>query len=79
MYLEIVTPEKQIYSGDVTYVKLPGSKGSFGVLKNHAPLISTLVAGEIKLTEDTGNEKIFEIQGGVAEILKNNIIILATG
>lgn len=79
MYLEIVTPEKQIYSGDIKYVNLPGSKGSFGVLKNHAPLISTLVAGEVKLKEDNGNERLFEIKGGVAEILKNNIIVLATG
>ena len=79
MYLEILTPEEKIYSGDVEYVILHGKKGSFGVLKRHAPLITSLNAGEVKIREDSGAEKFYEIQGGVAEILKNNIIILATG
>jgi F-type H+-transporting ATPase subunit epsilon len=76
MFLEIVTPEKTLYSNDVKYVKVPGTKGQFGILNNHAPLISTLEKGQIKIEENDGAEKYFEINGGVVEILNNNIIIL---
>jgi len=76
MFLEIVTPEKTLYSNDIKYVKVPGSMGQFGVLKDHAPIISTLEKGEIKVVEPDDDEKIFEVKGGVIEIIKNNIIIL---
>ena len=76
MFLEIVTPEETLYSSDIKYVKVPGSKGQFGVLKDHAPLISTLEKGEIKVVEPDDDERIFQVKGGVIEILKNNIIIL---
>lgn len=76
MFLEIVTPEKTLYSNEIKYVLVPGSKGQFGVLKNHSPLISTLDKGQVKVIEEDDTEKLFEINGGVVEILKNNIIIL---
>ena len=76
MFLEIVTPEETLFSSEVKYVKVPGSKGQFGILKDHAPLISTLEKGEIKVVEPDDDEKIFNVEGGVIEILKNNIIIL---
>lgn len=76
MFLEIVTPEKTLYSNDIKYVKVPGSEGQFGVLKDHAPIISTLEKGEIKVVEPDDDEKIFKVKGGVIEIIKNNIIIL---
>ena len=76
MFLEIVTPEKTLYSNEIKYVLVPGSKGQFGVLKNHSPLISTLDKGQVKVIEEGDTEKLFEINGGVVEILKNNIIIL---
>jgi F-type H+-transporting ATPase subunit epsilon len=76
MLLEIITPDKTIYSGEVTAVQFPGSEGSFGVLKNHSPFISTLKKGKIKVT--TGStETEFEVKGGVVEVLKNKIIVLA--
>ena len=77
MYLEIVSPEKKIYGGDIKALKVPGSNGSFGVLKDHAPLISTLKKGEVKITDKDNKEELFEINGGVIEVLKNNIVILA--
>lgn len=77
MYLEIITPEETLYNGEINYVKIPGSDGSFGVLKNHAPLISTLGEGTIKIRNESEEEKKFKIKGGIAEILKNNIVILA--
>ena len=76
MFLEIVTPEETLFSSEVKYVKVPGSKGQFGVLKDHAPIISTLEKGQIKVVEPDDTELSFDVNGGVIEILKNNIIIL---
>ena len=77
MHLEIVTPEKHLYSGEIKSARFPGANGSFGVLNDHAPLISTLKEGEIKIVEESNEEKGFEINGGVVEVLKNRIIVLA--
>ena len=75
MKLEIITPEKTIYSGNVDLVQVPGKKGSFEVLEFHAPIISTLENGKIKILEK-GNEKFFNTKGGVIEVKENNVIIL---
>lgn len=77
MYLEIITPEKKLFSGDVKLVRVPGSKGSFEILNNHAPIISTLDEGRIKIENDEGRNTYFEIEGGVIEVKFNKIIILA--
>jgi F-type H+-transporting ATPase subunit epsilon len=64
MQLEIITPEKKIYSGEVSVVNLPGSDGSFGLLENHAPIISTLKAGTIKILQvEGGNTQINGMTG----------------
>ena len=76
MFLEIVTPDKTLFSNEIKYIQVPGSKGEFGVLKNHAPLISTLEKGKLKIVDQNDEEQFFDINGGVIEILKNNIIIL---
>jgi F-type H+-transporting ATPase subunit epsilon len=76
MYLEIITPDKKVYTGKVNVVQVPGSKGLFEVLEYHAPIISTLEKGRIKIVE--GNtESFFQIQGGVIEVKDNHVIILA--
>jgi len=77
MLLEIITPDKRIYSGKVKLVKLPGSKGAFEILENHAPIISSLEKGTIKIIEENGQELFFEVDGGVAENKDNKIIVLA--
>lgn len=77
MYIEIITPDKLVYSGNITAARLPGSEGSFGVLKNHAPMIATLGTGEIKLTDEQKNVHTFRTEGGVVEVLNNNITVLA--
>lgn len=77
MLLEIITPEKKIYSGEVKSVQLPGSAGSFGVLKNHAPLISSLKKGNVKVIDGQKQTHFFPIKGGVVEVLKNKIVVLA--
>lgn len=77
MLLDIITPDKRIYSGKVKLVKLPGTKGAFEILKNHAPIISSLEKGTIKIIEESGQELFFEVDGGVAENKDNKIIVLA--
>ncbi len=77
MFLEIITPDEKIFSGEVTLVKLPGSKGSFEILNNHAPIVSTLEKGEIKVIESSSKESLFKINGGVIECSANKIIVLA--
>lgn len=77
MHLEIITPDKKLFSGDVKAVQLPGTEGSFGILNNHAPLISTLKTGKIKITDTTQGVQSFDIKGGVVEVLNNNITVLA--
>ena len=77
MILEIITPERELFKGEVNSVKFPGTDGEFGVLNNHAPIISTLTKGTITLV-DSNNENInFDINGGVIEMQKNKIIVLA--
>ena len=76
MNLEIITPDKKVYSGEVTSVSVPGTNGRFEMLKDHAPIISTLANGTVKI-KDVEGVKTFEVKGGVVENLKNKIVILA--
>jgi F-type H+-transporting ATPase subunit epsilon len=76
MYLEIITPDKKVFEGEVNLVQLPGSSGSFTILKNHAPLISTLEKGTIKVEDASGKEYEFNVGGGVIENSANKIIVL---
>ena len=76
MELEIITPEKDLFKGEVDLVQLPGIDGSFEILNNHAPLISVLAAGKIKIKDKSGQLEYFEVNGGVIEVLKNHILIL---
>jgi F-type H+-transporting ATPase subunit epsilon len=76
MFLEIITPEKKLFSGETELVKLPGSSGSFEIMMNHAPIISTLVEGNIKVKEANGIFSYFDIKGGVVEVKNNYIIVL---
>jgi F-type H+-transporting ATPase subunit epsilon len=76
MYLEIITPDKKIFEGEVNLVQLPGSKGSFTILKNHAPIISTLNKGTVKVEDVSGKEYEFNVGGGVVENSANKVIVL---
>jgi F-type H+-transporting ATPase subunit epsilon len=77
MLLEIIAPDQKLYSGEVDLVQVPGSKGSFEILRNHAPIISTLEKGQIKIVDTKGGIRFFEVDGGVIEVKNNKIIILA--
>lgn len=76
MYLEIITPDKKVFEGEVKLIQLPGSKGAFEILNNHAPIISTLEKGTIKIQEENGDEQLFDVDGGVIENKANKIIVL---
>jgi F-type H+-transporting ATPase subunit epsilon len=75
--LEVLTPDKSLFKGTIRSVTVPGKKGAFMVLSNHAPIVSTLTAGDILImTQDFEEEKI-SIAGGVVEVKQNNIVVLA--
>ncbi len=77
MFLEIITPDKTVFTGEVGLIQLPGIDGSFEILNNHAPLISVLKKGKIKIKKKDKNLHYFEINGGIIEVLKNKVLILA--
>ena len=80
MQLEILTPEKKIYSGEVYGVQLPGITGLFEVLDRHAPLVSALKEGRVKVLKDKQTTlALVNIRGGFVEVLNNRATVLAEG
>ncbi len=77
MQLEILTPDRKLFEGEITSVKVPGSKGQFEVLKNHAPIISSLEKeGKVRVITSDNKTVYFDVKGGVIEVLKDKVIIL---
>lgn len=77
MHIEILTPEKKIFAGDVYGVQLPGVNGSFEVLEQHAPMVSALSSGKVKILLDkTGKSDVYSISGGFVEVLNNKVTVL---
>jgi F-type H+-transporting ATPase subunit epsilon len=74
MYLEIITPDRKVFAGEVTVVTLPGVNGSFQILNDHAAIVSTLQKGEL-----VADKQVFQIEGGVVEVLNNKVLVLAEG
>ncbi len=80
MNLEILTPEKKLFSGNVYGVQLSGTFGLFEVLEKHAPLVSSLKSGKLKILKDKNNHvSFFEIQSGFVEVINNNVTVLVEG
>jgi len=80
MNLEILTPEKKLFSGEVYGVQLPGITGLFEVLDKHAPLVSALKSGRVKVLKDKSNHLAFyDIQSGFVEVLGNKTTVLVEG
>ncbi|MFD0964469.1 F0F1 ATP synthase subunit epsilon [Pseudofulvibacter geojedonensis] len=91
MYLEIVTPEATLYSGEVTSVAVPGVNGEFQMLDNHAPVVSILGKGNVKIygnveldksvaekfSKGSNNETLLAINSGTIEMKDNKVIVLA--
>jgi F-type H+-transporting ATPase subunit epsilon len=76
MLLDVLTPDKKVFSGEVISVVVPGTDGSFEVLNKHAAIISTLGKGDVVIREASGT-KSFLIEGGVVEVIDNKVIVLA--
>jgi len=79
MTLEILTPERKIFSGEVYGVQLPGIAGSFEVLEKHAPLVSALKAGKLKILNDKTSTTLYNIQSGFVEVINNKATVLVEG
>ena len=79
MRLEILTPDKTVFEGEVTSVSVPGTSGSFEILKDHAPIISTLEDGKVIIRGSNKAENTFLIKGGVVEVLNNKVMVVAEG
>ena len=77
MKVEIITPDYKVFEGDIKSIRVPGKKGSFQVLTDHAPIISTLENGPVIMVDMADKETRYEINGGVIEVRMNKIILLA--
>lgn len=77
MFLEIITPDKKVFSGDVKLVNVPGSGGTFTMLDHHAPIISTIEKGVIQVVTTEGNRLEFSTNGGVVQMKNNELILLS--
>ena len=78
MHLIIITPDKSVFEGEIQQVTLPGSSGSFQVLRGHAPIVSILDKGQISY-KDEAKEHVLAIEGGVVEVRDNRVVVLVQG
>jgi len=79
MNLIVLTPERKVFEGAITSVKIPGVTGQFEVLRNHAPMVSALGEGKVRIIEKGGTNKTFEIEKGFIEVLNNDVALLVQG
>jgi F-type H+-transporting ATPase subunit epsilon len=78
MKLTIITPDKEIFNGKVKSVKVPGTTGQFEILNNHAPIVSSLQKGEVRVITDKGEKLVFPIEQGFVEVLRNEVSVLVS-
>lgn len=76
MNLTMLSPGKEIYSGKVNAVNVPGINGQFEILNNHAAIVSALTRGAVKITDVSGDVKTFNITQGFIEVLNNEVSVL---
>ncbi len=79
MELVVLSPEKEIFHGPVKSVKVPGSLGQFEMLENHAAIVSSLQAGEVRVIKADGSKVVWHVSGGFVEMLKNEVSLLVSG
>lgn len=79
MNVTILTPEKTAFTGEAVSVKVPSADGEFQILRNHAPIVSALVTGNVNVVTDTKETLNFHINSGFVEVLNNNVAVLAQG
>ena len=76
LHFSLVSPERELYSGLVDQVDAPGSEGDFGVLANHAPFMTALKEGQIRVYND-GRVRTFQVRGGFADVTPEGLTVLA--
>ncbi len=79
MNVEVLTPDKEIFKGSIKSIKVPGVGGEFEILKNHAPIVSSLGAGKVRIVDDANGTKEFSITKGFVEVLNNEVSVLVEG
>ncbi len=79
MHISILTPDREIFTGDIKSVRVPGSDGQFQILNNHAPIISSLQKGEVEVLKADGTKLNFTIEKGFVENLNNSVSLLVQG
>ena len=79
MNITVLTPDKEIFNGEITSVKVPGTGGEFQVLKNHAPIVSSLSKGKVVIVKADGGKVNFSIEKGFIEVLRNEVSLLVQG
>ncbi len=79
MKISVLSPDKSIFEGEISSVKVPGSGGQFQVLNNHAAIVSALVKGDVEIVKGDGGKMSFAIEKGFIEVLKNDIALLVEG
>ena len=75
--LKVVTPDRVVFEGKTSSVVAPGSLGYLGILRDHAPLVTTLDKGNLTYKDPSGLAHTFRIEGGFLEVLKNRVLVLA--
>jgi len=76
MELVALTPEKEIFNGKITSVKVPGINGQFEILNGHAPIVAALAKGEVRILDESGNKTSFNIIKGFIEVINNEVSLL---
>ena len=79
MNLVVLSPEQEVFVGEVSSVRVPGTSGSFEILNHHAALVSSLKAGEVRIIDGSGNRTSYQIDGGFIEVLNNKVSVLVQG
>lgn len=79
MNLIVLTPEQKVFEGEITSVKIPGITGQFEVLRNHAPMVSALGEGSVRIIQKGGGNKTFKIERGFIEVIRNEVALLVQG
>ncbi len=79
MNVLILTPEKEAFNGAAKSIKVPGTSGEFEVLSNHAPIVSSLENGAVRIIKENGERVVFHINSGFVQVLKNEVSVLAQG
>ena len=74
--LKVVTPDRVFFEGDTVSVTAPGTVGYLGILKNHAPLVTTLGKGNLSFRDEAGKTRAFKVESGFLEVFKNRVLVL---